>query len=275
MKVSGSFQRISDSDGSVIGYIKRGRIYDSFDTPLFKLRKTGNSSTRYIKDIKSGKLFGTLDRESGCLYDTERNFIGFSSLYIKPFPRKIPMFLFLCTFVSFYALIGILKPDYSEVNDEPLAIICIPQSEGELEWSQNSTLNIFTEGTRTMPDGKVEKYTMNNEIAPEDTGMYGFILNNENSRTIEYRISLAEQNSYNIPIKYKLKAGGEYVLGDEGKWLDTESFSAENLELTRYSSMQFELHWKWDGSDDALDTKIGSEALANYMLTVTLRAGYA
>lgn len=275
MKATGSFQRITDSHGSEIGFIKREKIYDNFGDPVFRLCKTGDSSTRYVRDYKSGKLFGTLDRESGCLYDTDRNFIGFATQCVRRFPAKVTLFLFLSVVGSFYSLFGVLKPQNLEVNDEPLAIICIPEADGELEWSQNSTLNIFTKGTRTLADGKTEKFAVNNVIAPNDTGMYGFILNNENSRTIEYQISLAEQNAYGIPIKYKLKAGGEYVLGNETQWLDTNEFSAEALELTRYSSMQFELHWKWDGDNDALDTKIGSEALAHYILTITLRAGYA
>lgn len=270
-----NFRRITGSDGNIIGSVKGKTVFDNFGSPVFRITKANDGATKYIRDSYSGRISGTIDKESGCMYDVHRHYIGtLQPREGRNISMRILPLVCLVFASSFYLMLGSIKRANENSYSEPLTLICVPQADGAQDWSRNNTLNIFNQGVRTLPDGTVEKYSLDSGIIPEDSGLYGFTLSNENSSAIEYQITLSEENEARIPIKYRLKMSGEYIAGSEDEWLDIENFNADNLKLTRYSSMQFQLEWKWDGSNDLLDTQIGTKELADYLLTITLKANY-
>lgn len=113
-------------------------------------------------------------------------------------------------------------------------------------------------------------FTMKNKIAPGSTNTYNFIIKNNNSFTIKYKIKMIEDNPHNINMKYRLKLNDQYIIGSENMWFSAESLDIDYVTLLSRETSSYSLDWKWFDSDN--DTQIGEEVTDKYKLSINITA---
>lgn len=135
----------------------------------------------------------------------------------------------------------------------------IAVSDDSALWQQSTSVDIFAErpgnqGVQTI-DGK-------SVIAPGSGGVYLFKIKNTNSFPIGYSIHLSEvnQNILELPMKYRILSGisgTNYVGGAD--WKTAKNILVDSAGLNPDETAYYTLQWKWDNSNNALDTKIGEQ----------------
>lgn len=109
-------------------------------------------------------------------------------------------------------------------------------------------------------------------IAPYDKGVYEFDVKNTINKNIVYSLTLEEDNSDKVNIKYKLKKNGNYIMG-EYNWLYYNEIHLEDVLLSSQATDSYELEWSWVSENDELDTKIGlKKDRALYNITIKVMA---
>lgn len=145
-------------------------------------------------------------------------------------------------------------------------------------WERDTPAHIFDErlgnaGVRTMAEENI--------AAPDANGSFVFVVNNPEPHPIEVSVSLrhADENSPALPLTYRLyedaipedKVRPEDFLAGEG-WQPAEDLLAPSVWIPAQHARFYTLQWRWDGSDDARDTLIGSqEGRPRYTLWVEVR----
>ena len=76
-------------------------------------------------------------------------------------------------------------------------------------WQSQNQLRIFSNPA----------YQMEPKIAPESSNTYEFIVRNNTSYDVAYKIDFIEENNNNINMKYRLKRGNTYVVGNDSTWV--------------------------------------------------------
>lgn len=129
--------------------------------------------------------------------------------------------------------------------------------DGELvvDWEHNSQLEIF-----------YNTYFNDVKIAPSVRGNYSFEIKNSRGKKIKYNISLSDNNDYNINMKYRLKKGNKYVVGNYNSWVTVNELVYYNQKLKKGETNIYTLEWIWEDSDN--DTTIGQTVGANYSLAI-------
>ena len=132
-------------------------------------------------------------------------------------------------------------------------------NEGELvvDWEHNSQLEIF-----------YNTYFNDVKVAPGVSGNYTFEVKNMRINKIKYNISLSDTNTYNINMKYRLKKGNEYVVGDNDSWVTVDEVVYNNQELNTNNKDIYTLEWIWEDADN--DTEIGQTVGADYSLNINV-----
>lgn len=125
----------------------------------------------------------------------------------------------------------------------------------------NTKLNIFKHKSY---------YVVNDLIAPGTENSYQFIVRNNNNFDIKYNIKMSEENKYNINMKYRLKLGGKYVVGDNKQWVTYDQLKKYNSQLPAGTYDVYTLDWKWFEGEN--DTQIGTQIDANYELNLEIGA---
>lgn len=132
-------------------------------------------------------------------------------------------------------------------------------NDGEIivDWEQTSQLEIF-----------YNEYFNDIKIAPGVNGDYTFDIKNSRGNKIKYNISLSDTNDYNINMKYRLKKGNEYIIGDSNTWVSIDELVYNNQQLDVNDSIDYTLEWIWEDANN--DTNVGETVGANYSLTITV-----
>ena len=143
------------------------------------------------------------------------------------------------------------KIGYSTVNssgttsDENIDIIEITDENGAT-W-KNNKLQIF----------KNEKFNGEKIIAPKSKGTYKFYIKNKVGNDITYNISLLDEMSHFVNMKYKLKLNDVYICGNKDEYVGIDELNVDNIVLTKDSTTLYTLEWYWEDEDE-LDTFVGS-----------------
>ena len=133
-----------------------------------------------------------------------------------------------------------------------------------VRWNDEKNLKIFEDST------KISK--VNGKIAPESTGTYKFIINNETRYNLKYSISFTENNQHNMNMKFKLKKGNTYLIDH---YVSYDELNIDNMTVSSRNSETYYLEWKWVGDNDGNDTSIGKNAKSNnikYNLKINVEA---
>lgn len=134
-----------------------------------------------------------------------------------------------------------------------------PESIG---WNNSDILNIF---------GK-SKFGDKGIIAPNSSGTYRFVVENDAFENICYKIKFIEENFNQINMKYRLKLDNVYIIGSRTRWASIEELAVEDLIITPNSKTMFTLEWKW--FETPYDTMIGEQDYAEYQLYLNFAPDY-
>ena len=127
-------------------------------------------------------------------------------------------------------------------------------------WNGQDRLNIFRDITHN-----------NRElIVPFSTGLYDFVLVNVNNFKLKANVNFYHNNPYNINIKYRLKQGNTYIVGDNDTYVTINELLLQNISMQKNTQTKYTLEWKWFEDDN--DTLIGSLGTAKYELTIEYHA---
>ncbi len=121
-------------------------------------------------------------------------------------------------------------------------------------WKQNTELKIFNVPT----------------IAPGDSGIYDFFINNNTNGNVMYNIVFNEENLYNVNMLYKLKRNGKYIAGSSTEWISYSNLNIGEKVLNSKNNDYYTIEWKWVDSDN--DTAVGRTPGATYRLNVAIKA---
>lgn len=146
------------------------------------------------------------------------------------------------------------KPAFGEDKEHDVEV-----SSENIIWNSTNDLRIFSNPA----------YEFDNIIAPGSSNTYNFNIKNNVDYEINYTLVFNEENAHNIPMVFRLKKNGKYILGNDKKWLDIHEFSANNNKLISDGSDKYSLEWKWLDSKE--DAKIGMID-AIYKLNITIKA---
>ncbi len=111
-------------------------------------------------------------------------------------------------------------------------------------------------------------FVRNDRIAPGSQNSYQFIIRNNNDFAITYYFKINEENQHGIDMRYRLKCNGEYIIGNDQKWVTVEELTHDNINLANKSYNTYTLDWKWFEGDNKTDTEIGKNIDANYNLNI-------
>jgi len=139
-------------------------------------------------------------------------------------------------------------------------------------WSLMTTVDIFGDrlgnnNTRMINGQKV--------LSPGASGSYTFRVKNTEADDIAYGIRLTDndENQPALPMKYRLKAGGAYIDGNQ--WQTAAELQAGTKILTPGDSDYYTLEWKWETVSDNNDTGIGTQTgNPRYILMIRINAQF-
>lgn len=142
-------------------------------------------------------------------------------------------------------------------------------------WATLTTVDLFAERS-----GNFGVQTINgkNVIKPGSHGSYIFRIKNPEAWALEYLIdfSEADENNPRLPMKYRLRqgtSGTNYIGGSD--WRGAGSISLDWTQIPAGDVSDYTLEWKWDSSDDAVDTAIGmQDGTPVYILNILITAKF-
>lgn len=146
----------------------------------------------------------------------------------------------------------------------------INREENNLTVYDNKT--VYTDSTLLNIFKNKSYYVKDDVIAPESENSYQFVIRNNNDFAIIYSLEFEQINPYNINMKYRLKKGGEYIVGNDKDWVTANELLQGEVILANDSYNVYTLDWKWFESDNDTDTKIGTSIEANYSLNINIFA---
>ena len=111
-----------------------------------------------------------------------------------------------------------------------------------------------------------------NKIAPGVSNSYDFKVHNETEAAIRYNIKFAENSEYAINMRYRLRRGDNYVIGNDSEWVGVDELTSAFKELPMDAVDSYTLDWEWpyESDRDALDTEIGEKMTSEYSLTISI-----
>ena len=119
-------------------------------------------------------------------------------------------------------------------------------------------------------------YQYQSIIAPGTSNSYNFVIRNNNKFNVIVDINMSEINKYNIPLKFRLKENGSYIIGNSDSWVSIDELNLKKIKLNTKQYNTYTLDWKWEFSEsderDKEDTKIGFNATENYKLFINIKS---
>lgn len=158
------------------------------------------------------------------------------------------------------------KPTYTDEDGKPL-----PYFEDDISDKVKGTVyvddkngNYIYQNTLKIFENAAYEYT--NKIAPGVSNVYQFVVHNGTNAKIKYYMKMYEESEYKINMKYRLKRGDQYVVGDANNWVSASELQTRFKEMKKGSSDSYSLEWKWF-DDDVNDTIAGENMTSEYKLT--------
>lgn len=278
--------KIVDAHHREIGFLKDGYIYKALEDN----KKYGEAWLRMQKTDEIGKnkrkyllFFG--DETEPCAYVDAYNDVYditgenyFCSIERNSFLVLLLVF-FLCVLVFtsiaiFFTGDLLLKNAYwsSEIDTVTLSV-----TDDMMAWDSNepnveADLDIFgfKQNVTETEDEIIENKKREDLVWPGATGEYQFKLENVCDKALLYEAEFSEENEYSVPMRFKLKLDGEYAAGSEDEWVTADELNTETQKLMPNRKDVYTLEWIWLEEDDEYDTKLGSEAIAEYKFTITI-----
>ena len=94
------------------------------------------------------------------------------------------------------------------------------------------------------------KYNGKAVIYPGISNTYYFEISNTLDFNVNCKVSFAEENIENLPIRYRLKENGQYIAGNENTYVSYNELNFDRL-VNSNSQNNYELDWKWvEGNND-------------------------
>lgn len=139
-------------------------------------------------------------------------------------------------------------------------------------WSLLTTVDIFGE---RLGNNNTKMINGQKVLSPGAFGSYTFRVKNTEAEDIEYDIRLTDtdENQPALPMKYRLKAGGTYIDGNQ--WQTAAELQAGTKILTPGASDYYTLEWKWETVSNSNDTGIGTQTgNPRYILMIRINAQF-
>lgn len=244
-------KKIINSQGGIVGYIKGNTVYDSGGYLM------GNDACGYLDSNKNlfdlrGRYVGTVKR------GLSLNF-GFAVVIITLLIALLGCSLYYSSYIMSKMGLNIYNPEYPSIS----------LSQNGTNWSQLETLDIFGGGA----DGRPENAFVRKAIIPGTVGTYNFVLSNDGEEPIQFNMQFTDENTYRIPMRFRLMNGNAFIVGSETDWVSIADLQCQQLLLLGASRNLFTLEWKWAPDvDDAADTAAGQASAASYTLNIQLDA---
>lgn len=148
-------------------------------------------------------------------------------------------------------------------------------TDDDQEWDGDAAvteLDIFgINETITDDDGNIiETKRKDKIIYPGLEGEYQFKIENVSNMALFYDPSFMDVNEFDIPMRFKLKQGNDYIVGSQEEWATIDELKVETQKLMPERKHLYTLEWKWLELDDQKDTEIGMEELAQYEFTINI-----
>ena len=187
----------------------------------------------------------------------------------------ILLFLILLTFLILVVRIG----NFAPIDKNTIFLVeknfKVSTDDKEQVWNTKSDIDIFDSSiTNKEKIIIVKSDNGDNLIAPGTYNEYTFNLKNTGNIAIDYDINMrailkidnVESTFEKFPVVVRLKNySGEYLLGDDENWLSIEEINnfldQGILGVNNYA--YYTLEWKWEGTDDQLDTALGTAATSS------------
>lgn len=153
---------------------------------------------------------------------------------------------------------GNVLPTYDKEKDKDvLGIVYVDDKNGNYIYQQR--LEIFTNAA----------FNYTTKIAPGVSNTYNFVVHNSVNTDIKYYIEMYEESEYKVNLKYRLKNGDNYVVGNDATWVSVDELQTAMKELGKGSSDQYSLDWKWF-DDDLNDNIAGKNMESEYKLNIRI-----
>ena len=147
-------------------------------------------------------------------------------------------------------------PVYNEQTDKNIiGKVFVDDKNGNYLYQER--LNIFTNSA----------YKFTNKIAPGSSNVYHFVVHNSNNTNVKYNIQMYEESEYKINLKYRLKCGEGYSIGNDKTWVSADELITNFKNLNKGRSDNYSLEWKWF-DDDKNDTIAGKNMDSEYKLNI-------
>lgn len=229
-------------DKRIIGGISKNVIYD----------EQGHVLANRLFGKRSKAVYATSD---GRRYTQRKGQLFFEGVYVghvvgRPKKSKAPWILATCC-VILAALIGVLNTLLREK-----VIPSIHITSNGLAWGAEEELDVFPNG-----------------LMPGTEGSYSFEVHNRNDITLQYTLYIEDDFAKAaVPMTYRLKMNGMYVVGDKDTWVTCEELRLDGACFAADSIQVFTLEWCWqfEGNDNA-DTLAG-DSNGGYGIIVTVEA---
>ena len=124
---------------------------------------------------------------------------------------------------------------------------------------------------------RVNIFGQNKRIAPGMSGSYKFTVDNTGNRYATlYDVTFAAADTlpaaHKIPLRFRLKADGVYVAGNETAWHAPEELYQDTA-VAGGRNVKYTLEWNWpDGEDDSAYAAYAGNPAYSYSLTIKVTA---
>lgn len=128
-------------------------------------------------------------------------------------------------------------------------------NDSDIVWHSTNQIKIF----------KNPVYEMEEVIAPGSNNVYHFVVKNNSSCDLIYKLNFIEKNKFHINMKYRLKKNGKYI---KKSWVSYDDLILSDSSLKYKEEDDYLLEWKWVESSN--DTMIGTTPDASYHLDIEI-----
>lgn len=165
-----------------------------------------------------------------------------------------------------------------------LSVICIISSVSLVVYAEDGGFGVEDDNGEWTTETHTDIFHTfrydNNLLYPGSGSTYKFKVHNSGEKYDACSIKIEDKNEYKIPLEFKLKRNGEYIIGTETSWhmspmLDTGLYKLRGTE-------EYELEWRWQylnedeskrEEDNKRDTSLGEAAYVSdkpYYLNITV-----
>lgn len=150
------------------------------------------------------------------------------------------------------------------------------------QWQSSTDIDLFKAAyTNAAGQISVKSGTREKVLAPGTTNVYTFSIRNTGNTALDYSItmdSVFALGAQNIPMQFRLRRGGEWLVGGAQQWCSLDELNtytgSSTLNPEKIDEYQLEWQWPFEG-DNTADTHLAlaaTAANADFTLTITTTA---